>query len=440
MKEHELRNALSNAAEECRLSDAQKRQILAQMKGEEPVKKKLTVSFALVMVIMLLSLSVAAALVHSTIVEQLFGSYENAPKEVSERIQAPQQTVESKFGALSLDEWFYDGQSLHTSFSISNSTNEPLFYTLDGIDLNGQHVAYNRLRTEGAGDSGFLLGGKAGDTLLPASVSLYNQGDSIQTYDENDKYTGTVPIPEGTSTLEISIAVWKPINPVELIDYNQYEGINVSETKDHLTVDSNGFSQLWLFRPEAYNLPVGGNQRGSLIYQDAYQELGWLELLDTITVKATLYLDKTLAVRAVPENMEFDQGSYRLVLESFDYSHAGGALSAKIYGDAAVITQLNKQPYGFSLVDRENRRILNNACWWNSDSSAQEELYVEMSLLPVSGDLPEVVYLVPAISYTDQLDPFSPHYDPDAEAAENVIEGWEYDFSRAVAIPLKIVQ
>ena len=81
MKEDELRNALSNAAEGCQLSEYRKRQIVAQMKGEKPVKKKLTVSAVLVMIIMLLTLSVAAALVHSTIVEHLFGSSEDAPRE-----------------------------------------------------------------------------------------------------------------------------------------------------------------------------------------------------------------------------------------------------------------------------------------------------------------------------------------------------------------------
>lgn len=438
MKEHELRNALKNAADGCQLSEYQKRHIVAKMKGEEPVKKKLTVSVVLVMVITLLTLSAAFALVHSTIVDQLFGSYETAPEEVTERIQTPQIKTETPLGVVSLDEWFYDGQSLHTAFSIANPTDEALFYTLDGINLNGQHVSYNRLRTEGAGDSGLLLGGTVNGTAMPASISLYNQGDTLDAFDENRKYTGMVPIPEGASDLEISIAVWKPVNPVELVDYKQYEGINITETKDHLTVDSSGFSQLWLFRPEEYNLAVYGNQSAAQIYQEAYQKLGWLELVDTITVKTSLLLSKEQAVRAIPEEMEFNHGSYRLVLEKFDFSHAGGALSIRFYGAAETLKELVKLPYGISLVDRENKRILSCACSWNPDFNEEDGMAVEMSLSPVTGDLPEVVYIAPAVSYTDELDPSSPYYNESMKAEENVIEGWEYDFSRAVAIPMRI--
>lgn len=44
MKEKELRQALDEAISTCQLSEYRKRQILAQMKGEdEPVKKKLSV-------------------------------------------------------------------------------------------------------------------------------------------------------------------------------------------------------------------------------------------------------------------------------------------------------------------------------------------------------------------------------------------------------------
>ena len=438
MKEQELRDALHYAADGCQLSEYRKRQILAQMKGEEPVKKKLTVSVVLVMVIMLLTLSVAAALVHSTIVEQLFGSSENAPVEVSERIQMPQATVESPLGTLSLDEWFYDGQAIHTAFSIANPTGESLFYTLEGIELNGQPVTYNRLRTEGAGDSGFLLGGAVDGTPMPASVSLYNQGDELHTFDENGKYTGRMPLPEGTATLKISAAVWKPVGAVELIDDDRYEGVNITETKDHLTVNDKGFSQLWLFRPEEYNLSYNASQSGAQVYQDAYKELGWMELLDTIEVETTVHLSKEQAVRAVPESMEYEQEAYRLKLEQFDYSHAGGRLSARMYGDADTIHRF-LSPHGFRLVDLESRRILNNVCYWDEQSDKLDGMLIGMTLLPVAGDLPEKVYFVPVTGYNESWDENAHHYEPDLEKPENVIEGWTCDLEHAVAIQLKII-
>lgn len=437
MKEHELRNALRNAAEGCRLSEYSKRQIVAQMKGEEPVKKKLTASFALVMVIMLLTLSVAAALVHSTIVDQLFGSSENAPKEVSERIQTSEQTTSSALGTLSLNEWFYDGQALHTAFSISNPTNESLFYTLDGIHLNEQHITYNRLRTEGAGDSGFLLGGNVNGSMMPTGVSLYNQGDALYQFDENGKYAGTTALPEGNASLKIRVAVWKPINPVQLIDYKHYEGINTSESADHLTVDNEGFCQLWLLRPEKYNLNYNASQSGAEVYKNAYKELGWMELKDIIELEVQLNLRKDEAVRAVPQAMAYELDGYKLTLEQFDFSHAGGKLMAKLSGQEA---QRLLAPHGFRLVDLKKERILCNGCYWDDQPNEENSFSIGMELLPVANNLPNVVYFVPAIDYHECWDPVSPKYDPSLEKPENVMEGWELDLANAVPIQLNITR
>jgi len=438
MKEYELRNALRKAAENCQLSEYSKRQIIAQAKGEEPVKKKLTVSVVLVMVITLLTLSVAVALIHSTILSQLYGENVEAPEEVSERIQRPQQVTESTFGTLSLDEWFYDGMSIHTAFSISNPTSEPLFYTLDGIHLNDEHVTYNRLKTEGAGDSGFLLGGTVDGTSLPSSVSLYNQGDALHHFHQNGKYAGTTSIPEGTSTLKISVAVWRPIHNVEVIDYKQYEGINTNETKEHLTVDKTGYGQLWLFRPEKYNLNVNASQSGAQVYKEAYKELGWLELLDTIEVEMPVLLNKENAVRAIPEAMEFSNNHYQLELEQFDLSHAGGQFSAWIYSKATTEEPL-LPAHGFRLVDLKGQRMLCNGCYWDDQTDDAAGLHVGMPLIPTVDQLPDTVTFAPAISYIEHWDPASPKYDGGIGKPANVIDGWELDLTNAIHIPLEIL-
>ena len=437
MKEHELRTALKNAAEGCQLSEYQKRQILAQMKGEEPVKKKLTVSVVLVMIVTLLTLSAAVALVRSSIVEQLFGSVENAPEEVSERIHTLQVQEETDHGVLSLDEWFYDGQALHTAFTITNPTSKSLFYTLDGIHLNGQHVTYNRLRTEGASDSGFLLGGDANGVAMPTGVSLYNQGDALYQFDENGKYAGTVPIPEGNASLKISVAVWEPINQVKSIDYKQYEGINTNEAADQLNVDDEGFCQLWLFRPEEYNLNYNASQSGAEVYKDTYKELGWMELKDIIELEVPLNLSKEAAVRAVPMSMIYQLDGIELKLEQFGFSHAGGKLAAQLSGEDA---QTLITAHGFRLVDLKAKRILCNGCYWNDQPDENSVFHIGMELLPVTSELPEVVHFVPITDYHECWDPVSPKYDPDLEKPENVIEGWEMDLTNAIPIQLRITR
>ncbi|MBQ8150281.1 MAG: hypothetical protein IJ041_07150 [Clostridia bacterium] len=125
MKENELRNALENAIGSCQLSVYQKRQILAQMKGEqEPVKKKLSVSLAVVLAVMILTLGAAVALIHSNIAAHLYPHGEAAPEALLEQIQTPQETAATPLGRLTLDELLYDGHSLHTSMTLSNPTGE----------------------------------------------------------------------------------------------------------------------------------------------------------------------------------------------------------------------------------------------------------------------------------------------------------------------------
>lgn len=434
MKENELRNALKQAASDCQLPEYRKRQILAQMKGEEPVKKKLSASLAIVLVLMLLTMTAAVAPVQSTIVKELFGSHENAPQELTEQIHAPDTTTESALGNLTIDEWLYDGRALHTSFTIANPTSETLLYTLDGIWLNGEHVTYDRLDTEGAGDSGLLLGGMVDGTALPASYALYNQGNELYQFDSNGKYTGTAAIPEGTATLKISMAVWRPINPPEMIDYRQFEGADVTETMDHLTASADGYCQLWLFRPEEYNLYHNASQPGSEVYRDAYQELGWAELVDTIEAEVEINLTKDSIARAVPEQTNYDQGSYQLTLSQFEMSHAGGKLEGWLSGDESTVKQMLQN--GLFLVDKDSGRILSSGCYWDDQPEDGKGVSFSMNLIPITGELPNQIYLAPAKGYNECWDEAAPHYDPTAVKPENVMEGWEFDFACAILIPL----
>ena len=435
MTEHELRTALKQAAAECQLSELRRRQIITQMKGEEPVKKKVTFSVVLAMALVLLTLSVAAALVHSTIANTLYGSAENAPKELTERIQTPDLSVNSTLGILTLDEWLYDGHSLHTSFTVANPTTETLLYTLDGIYLNDAHVSYNRIKTEGAGDSGFLLGGTLNGQSLPTSVSLYNQGDALYQFNADGRYAGMTSIPEGPATLRIKVAVWRPINTPELLDYDQYEGLNTADTKDHLVADHTGYTQLHLFRPEEYNLYYNAAQSGAEIYEDAYKVLGWAELADFVELEIPLDLNKEEAVCAVPVATEYDLGSCTLVLEQFELSHAGGRLDGYFSGDYRKMKELMVE-YGLCLVDRENNRVLNNGCIWDYQPEEADTFHFTMYLNPLIGELPKQLWLAPAIAFNNTWEESDPHYDPNAAKPENVVECWQLDYGNAAVIDL----
>lgn len=247
--------------------------IMAAEKGEEKiVKKKISVSLILALVILVLSLSAGVALMHSQISDQLFGIQENIPQGVIDQIHTPTETNKTQLGQLSLDEWLYDGHALHTSFTIANPTRETLLYTLDGIMLNGRPITYNRCVTEGAGDSGFLLGGMADGVSLPASYSVYNEGESIAGFDAAGKFQGFVSVPQGEGTLKISVAVWRPINQPQFVDYKGFEGHDVADTLNHLITDASGYANLWLFRPESHQRPTYYGESSAQSYADAYAQ------------------------------------------------------------------------------------------------------------------------------------------------------------------------
>jgi len=431
MKEQELRKALNDYAAGCSLPMAKQRRILAQMEGEEPVKKKLTVSFALVMAIMLATLGAAFALVNSQIGEKLFGA-EEVPPEVLQSIATPAATYQSELGSLTLDELLYDGNALHTSFTVANPTGETLMYTLEGIRLNGKPVTYNHNWMEGAGSTALVLGGSVDETALPQSYSLYNMGENLVCFSDDNTYQGTEALPEGESTLTIEMAVWKPINAPELVDYKQWEGVDVTETKDHLVVDANGRSELWMFKPRESHRDYNASQSGAEIYAEIYEDLGWARLVDTIEVAVEVDLNRENLTRAVPQRTEFEQNGLRMVIDAFEMTQAGGQMEGWIHGEDNAVKQFIEK--GLCLVDPQNDRAFNNGMWWDDQSQEALGVHFVMNIRPFADPMPEKVYLAPVISQDFRWDKSHAMYDPGIEKPENAYGDQQADMAKAFEI------
>lgn len=436
MTEQELRNALNEHMASYQFSAHRKRQIMAQINGEEPiVKKKISVSFALVLVIMLLTLSVGVAVVQSSIVRELYGSEETAPQDVVEHILMPQETAASTLGSLSVDEILYDGNALHVAFTVGNPTAETLLYTVDGIWLDGQPVdRQGRLTLEGAGSAGMLLGGEVDGVPMPASATLYNKGNFTYLADENGQYAGMAPLPEGKFTLKVAVAVWRPINVPKLVDYSQYEGVDVTETMSSLAVDKTGMSELWLFRPAQYNLGGSVFERPSEVYGEAYAALGWAKVVDTLEVEVEVDMNKAMIPLAETESSEYTQGGYRLVISNLTLSHAGGVLEGRIFGEHDEVISLMQNGLGF--VDRAANRDLSRGLNWEMEPDEAGGYRFTMRLGPITGELPEQIDLAPVVALNPKWDETLPDYDPAVEKPEGVVGMYQYDFSRAFCIEL----
>lgn len=411
--------------------------IMAAEKGEEKiVKKKISVSLILALVMLVLTLSAGVALMHSIISDQLFGNQDNIPKGVIDQIHTPKETNKTQLGQLSLDEWLYDGHALHTSFTIANPSQETLLYTLDGILLNGQPITYNRSVTEGAGDSGFLLGGMIDGVSLPTSYSVYNEGETIASFDEAGKYQGFISVPQGEGTLKISVAIWRPINQPQLADYKYFEGYDVIDTLDHLITDTSGYANLWLFRPESHQRATRYGESSAQSYADAYKDLGWAELVDIIEAETQVTLNKNAVPHAVPASTEYRQNSLHLVIDSFELTQAGGQMECRLLGNYDTVKRYMAE--GVQLVDKANGRILSTGCIDNVLDGSEEGRSILLPIAAFTGEMPREVYLAPVIGYDNRWDKATPDYDPGFEKPDNVVAPFQFDFEKGFLIPLDI--
>lgn len=437
MNDHEMKKTLCDAVDH-RLSALEEdpwlaRRIIHQAKGEQPVmKKKISVSIAAALIALVLAMSAAVALVTSNIAGILYGDEAKAPQEVIDMINTPQETARTGLGQLSMDEWLFDGNALHTSLTIANPGEETLLYTLDGIWLDGKRLSYDYSRTDGAGDSGFLLGGEIDGVQMPQSCTLYTKGASVYLFDENGKFQGMGGLPEGTAVLKASVAVWRPIAEPELVDYDQYEGVDAAETKDHLTADESGFSQLWLFAPARHQHSVNALQLPSDVYADSYRELGWAERVEIIEVELHIDLNKEQVSRAVPVQTEYEVAGVRVKIETFDMSLAGGEVSGWVYGEKDAVGQYLQD--GLVVVDYEGKRQLSVGSFWNDRPADAEGVHFTIRLGALTGELPAQVAIAPEVLVWDRWDPAFADYA--YEMAEGVGACYEVDLSREICIDL----
>lgn len=394
------------------------------------MKKKLSVSLILVLALTLTMLGLAYALVQSRIAGELYGDTA-APKDVAERIQTPNERAASDLGVLAVDELLYDGSALHTAFTLSNPTGETLLYTVDGLYLDGCPLTRSTLFAEGAGTAGYLLGGTLDGLPLPMSVSAYNEAEALYAFDGQGRYLGTAPVPEGEASLRIDVAVWRPIHSPRLVDYGDYEGVNVSEASDCLVTDETGYVSLELFRPEAYSLNATADRPSSEIYAQAYRELGWAELAGQISLELDVTLSPNQLIHVRPMQTEYVFDDLTLTISRFDLTHTGGQMEGLLSGEGAEA--LLRQ--GFFLADPDGQRVLSNALTW--DQEGAQNFSFRLSFVPVAGELPRRVCLAPFLAHDPHWDEASPFYDPDVEKPEGVVGAYQLDFAHALCIALE---
>jgi len=403
--------------------------IIAAEKGEQEVKK-VSVSLVLALALMIVTLSVGFALVSGGIIDHLYGQ-EEAPQAIVDSIVMPKETAETQLGKVKVSEILFSGTSLYTTITVENPTTETLLYTIDGLKLNGDRIMGTNALTDGAGYGGMVLGGN-----MPASYTLYSEGEWLNTYDANGRFTGHKDFEEGEAVLTVDLAVWQPINGVEIIDYRDYEGQNTNEVRDHLIADARGLSDLELFRPREYDRTVQGNEIASDVYADVYEQLGWARKIDTVTLSVPITLSKDAVPHGVPAQTEYKLGDLTIVFETFDFTQAGGEATGVIRGNKDAVNKLLTD--GLQLVDKATDRVFSCGLLWGYDDTDREEVEFTLCFAPFTGDIPARVQLVPVLDIDDRWVETSPAYDPNVAKPDNAVDIWVLDFDRAVTIELTV--
>ena len=236
--------------------------------------------------------------------------------------------------------------------------------------------------------------------------------------------------------MKIAVAVWKPLNKPELVDYKIYEGTDVTDTVDHLIVDEQGYSNLWLMRPEKYNLIVQAKDVSSAVYAQAYRELGWAELMDVMEITVEVNLSREGTYHATLNQMDYQVQDVQVALSQFAMSQAGGQVEGWVYGNEEAVKNYMKN--GLILVDRQKMQNLSNGCSWMDWDETKKGSFFFVTIRPISGELPEELYLAAPERVDYRWDETSYRYDETFEKPANVVDAFQVDFEKNIHLDMVI--
>lgn len=193
--------------------------------------------------------------------------------------------------------------------------------------------------------------------------------------------------------------MWRPINEPKLNDYKAYEGVDVDPDTANvhcLQVTKDGYCDLGIFRPEKYWSTEGTADA----YSSAYEELGWAEVVDTIELEMEVDLTINRLETVLPVETEFSLGDCTMKISQFTLSHTGGKCEIWIYGSKDALKEWKRT--GLFLVDGNSKLLLNTGCIWD-DQTTEDGIHYTMNLLPISGYLPETIYICPHVDDSDPV-------------------------------------
>ncbi len=142
------------------------------------VKKKMSTALIIAVLLLIVTVTAAIALTQSNLLGVMFGGNGQVPEELEEIVSKPEATVTTPDAKVTLSEYLYDGEKLHLYWTIANQTDRQIMVTMTPFMFNGTKGSYRLMDVTAEGmpliqteNHGFgqILGGEADGLPCPAA-------------------------------------------------------------------------------------------------------------------------------------------------------------------------------------------------------------------------------------------------------------------------------
>lgn len=255
-----------------------------QEEGGAPAKKKLSICFVLIVVVMLSSI-VALAYSHSYVLQYLFGKRMDAgeTKAMEAQVQPIEYAYRSGNIVCTVKDAYFDGEKI--AVGIGFRTDRPLYLIGEDLKINGEWIDFSA--ASASLDAAFLGGITSPQTFAPM--------DEIT----GVSYILNHPIPKGEEiAVAMKITLLTPINGVEEVDTNQedhpamWAAIDAAREKGLTPISASepvGFTPQVLISMAEHGYPDPTSAyHGPYCNVEALVEYANMEVLDTVELAFSL--------------------------------------------------------------------------------------------------------------------------------------------------------
>ncbi len=378
---------------------------------EKPVmKRKVSLGLVLALVLLLITISAAIALTQSDLLGHLFGGGERVPGGMEGTLRQLEETVKAEDVSVTLNEYLFDGEKLHLRWTVEGTSGRQIMVTMSPFQIDKEGATVEDETSFQTDDHAwaYVLNGEADGTAMPGSVSNYITFANTQDGDGNRPF-----VSGETVTVTGNLYLWEILNPPVLVDTSAMSGYGgragtvgpeEMEREDvarlrRLPVGRNGFCDLEYFAVTGREDIGVFNAKES---EKTYEYLGWAKPQSVLPVQFSILLNTQSIKQAEPVQTTFEMDNFTLEITRLAYRQTGGTLELKVYPKprGAWISEESPLVRDLVVLDAGSLVFLNGSRSYGNnseliDNTEYSYVFYEISLLPVSGEMPAAILIAP---------------------------------------------